>query len=194
MNAKNLIRSKYFYISFLTFIIFLFSIIDFKKNTPSTTKNTSLTALTLVRFIDSKFENLIPYIEPAAMDHYSYTPSRINYIRSKVKDLYGYDVIDHKIYYKLDQCTFNNRQRGKINYCVAKNYWLSLSNKEWIKLLDNYDIEILIAPFKINNLYLCNSFEIQENDPIIGLKPKDTIYYYKKSKDAFCQKLIQKKF
>ena len=191
MKAKTLIHSKSFYVGFLTFIIFLFLIIDFKKKTiPLTSKNTSLTGLTLVRFIDSKFENLIPYIEPAALDHYSYTPSRINYIRSKVKDLYGYDIIDQKIYYKKDQCTFKNKQRGKINDCVAKNYWLSLSNKEWINLLDKYEIKILIAPFKIDNLYLCNLYNIQKTDPIIGLKPKDKIYYYKKSKNSSCKKLI----
>ena len=94
MKAKTWIHSKFFYLGFLAFAIFLFSIIDFKNKTvPSNAKNTTLTALTLVRFIDSKFENLIPYIEPGAMDHYSYAPSRINYIRSKVKDLYGYDII-----------------------------------------------------------------------------------------------------
>ena len=193
MRAKTWIHSKFFYVGFLTFILFLFSIVDFKKKAiPSTPKNTILTALTLVRFVDSKFENLIPYIEPAAMDHYSYAPSRINYIRSKVKDLYGYDIIDQKIYYKKDLCTFQNRQRGKINACVAKNYWLSLSNNEWIKLLDKYNIEILISPFKIDNLYLCNLYQVQKSDPILGLKPKESIYYYKKSKNSSCQKLIQR--
>ena len=127
------------------------------------------------------------------MDHYSYTPSRIKYIRLKVKELYGYDILDKEIYRKKDECTLNYKSTGIINYCVAKNYWLNLSNEEWTNLLDKYDIEIVIAPFKIENLYLCNSYIVQKRDVIIDhidVNHKDKIFYYKKSKDSICQKLI----
>ena len=186
------INKKYFYLCFFVVLIFLSLILDFgKKVKPSSSKDNIITVLTLIRFIDSKFENVLPYIEPGAMDHYSYTPLRINDIRDKVKELYGYDIINKKLYYNLNNCRLKYKQKGKINLCIAEKYWLKLSKEEWSYILDKYNIKNIISPFEIENLYLCNSYKVQKDDRFISLKPKDNIYHYKKSKYTTCEKLIQ---
>lgn len=88
-----------------------------------------ITVLTLSGFIDSKFLNVLPYIEPAGLDHFSYHPSRIKNIQEEIFKVYGYDILE-KDYNPYKDCDPNFR-RGVLNKCFGYKYWNSLTSSEW---------------------------------------------------------------
>ena len=79
---KNKILKNYwiliFYFPFFI-VISIFSKPQKKDIYPSSVDKSlnKIIVLTLSSYIDSRFSNVLPYIEPAGLDHFSYSPSRI---------------------------------------------------------------------------------------------------------------------
>ena len=180
---KNKIKSYLSLIFYLPLFIFI-SIFSKpqKKDFPLSSSDKSfnkITVLTLSSYIDSKFSNVLPYIEPAGLDHFSYSPSRIKNIQEEILKVYGYDILK-KNYNPNNDCKPIYR-KGVLNKCFGYNYWKNLTPIEWndISTFTNVNYVLTEKPLisikscsikstleKQYYLYVINN--TQQNCPIIN--------------------------
>jgi len=105
--------------------------------------------LTLLNNVDSKFSNVLPYIEPSGLDHFSYSPSRIKNIQEEIIKVYGYDILK-KNYNPYIDCKPIYR-KGILNKCFGYNYWKNLTNSEWkdISTFTNVNFILIDKPLPL---------------------------------------------
>ena len=190
-DFKYFLKKKelFFYIFFyLIFSILALSpkFLDKDYSFKSTNKQNVIIAFTTETYLDKKFSNVLPYLEPNAMDHYSYTPKRINYIRNIVKKYYGYDLLsDNK---NVKDCNYDYYRSSYLNQCLTKDFWKSLTKNEWLDIARETKINYVITKIPLENLYLCETF-------INKSKNYEFFYYFIPSKEnpyKFCYPLNER--
>tara|TARA_Y100001968_G_C19453128_1_gene770138 strand:+ start:2297 stop:2920 length:624 start_codon:yes stop_codon:yes gene_type:complete len=167
MNINNLYMNKYSFKRFILYRIkflphiFFYTLITFfslySSSNRSFEKNKTTVILTLIPYIDNKFQYVIPFLEPAGLDHYSYTPKKIDALRSIVKEVYGYDLLDRQIY-EQSECNLKFYRSAVISKCQVRPYWTNLSINNWINISNKYNVNNLITTFKIPSLKACKAY------------------------------------
>ena len=163
----------------ILFYIFFYSILAILSLTPrflvknysskSISKSKTIIAFTTENSLDRNFSNLIPYLEPNGMDHFSYTPRRINYIRNIVKKYYGYDLLVDKNNAK--DCNYDFYRSSYLNKCLTNDFWKSLTKNEWLKISSETKVNYVVSRITLENLHLCETFINQFNN-------SEFFYYY----------------
>tara|TARA_B100000886_G_C20401166_1_gene482640 strand:+ start:556 stop:1149 length:594 start_codon:yes stop_codon:yes gene_type:complete len=142
---------------FFGLIIFSFFVFSLLFNSKINKNKNYIAVLTSLPFIDTIFEKIISYIEPSSIDQFSYNPKKINLLINSVNDLYGVDLLNNS----SDQlCHEKFFRTSRINTCISKNYWKSLSREKWGMISKKYNIEYLVTEEKIKNLKLCSIYDI----------------------------------
>ena len=90
------------------------------------------------------------------MDHYSYTPKRINYINNIVKKYYGYDLLKENK--KDKECDYDYYRSSYLNTCITEKFWQKLTKKEWLLISNETKVNYVFSSLKLSNLYLCEEF------------------------------------
>ena len=104
MKLKNII--------FFIFVFIIFSILGKTSssfyNRNANTFNKKIYVFSIVDFIDFKFNNVIPFIEPAAIDGFSYIPKYAKFFSDSASDIYGYNILKKTNHYS-NECLDDKR-------------------------------------------------------------------------------------
>ena len=152
-NKIKIFRSYWSLIFYLPFfiVISIFSKPNKEDISLSTSEKSSnkIVVLTLLNNIDSKFSNVLPYIEPSGLDHFSYSPLRIKNIQEEILKVYGYDILE-KNYNPYIDCKPVNR-KGILNNCFGYNYWKNLTYEKWqdISTFTNVNFILIDKPLPL---------------------------------------------
>lgn len=168
---------------FIFIFLFVFSFVILGKTSSSfyKTHNSNkilerkLYVFSIVDFIDFKFINVIPFIEPASIDSFSYLPKKFEIFNKAAFDLYGYDLLE-RYNHQSENCFDYFYRTSIINKCIVKNKWQNKTKKEWSFLSKKYNINYIFSGFPIPNLKLCKKYSLFDN------KKKsitERIFYYK---------------
>ena len=159
------------YTKFLFYSVFLFLTLSIYSSNYFLNKRNQINfksniyVFTSLDFIDAKFNDVIPFIEPASIDGFSYMPKYIRQLVNPTLDLYGYNLLEQNKKISQD-CQIDSFRTGSINKCIIKDYWKNLKNKDWNYLSSKYNVQFVFSDFHIESLYLCKKYLYRNNGPI----------------------------
>tara|TARA_B100000212_G_scaffold120769_1_gene90413 strand:+ start:1921 stop:2490 length:570 start_codon:yes stop_codon:yes gene_type:complete len=154
-EVRQVFNNKFLIFNFI--IIFSFGLFSYLANIRRPDLNHKrIKVITEIDFIDSIFSNVLPFIEPASIDHFSYDRKKLIYFLDRFNKIYGYNLIDQNRFYK--DCSIVNFRSASLDKCFLNDYWSNLSQKEWRSIANNYKVYNLVSFYELSNLKKCFTY------------------------------------
>lgn len=154
-EAKRVFNKKFLIFNFI--IIFSYCLFSYLANIrkPDLYQK-KIKVITEIGFIDSIFSNVLPYIEPASIDHFSYDRKKLIYFLNRFNKIYGYNLTDQNRFYK--DCSIANFRSARLDTCFLNDYWSNLSQTKWRSIANKYKVYNLVSSYEISNLKKCFTY------------------------------------